>query len=100
MAAAQAGRIYYFELQDYPKAEEYFKTKKNCLAGGENRLEGMRGMLRSQYQQKKWAAAVSNAQELLKEKTRRRRQSAAYMFTARAAQDKGQYSEIQNFKVW
>lgn len=100
MAAAQAGRIYYFELQDYPKAEEYFTKLKELSAGGENRLEGMRGMLRSQYQQKKWAAAVSNAQELLKEKnTGVDDKVLAYMVTARAAQDKGQYSEaIQNFR--
>lgn len=100
MAAAQAGRIYYFELQNYPKAEEYFTKLKELSAGGENRLEGMRGMLRSQYQQKKWADAVSNAQELLKEKnTSIDDKVLAYMVTARAAQDKGQYSEaIQNFR--
>lgn len=100
MAAAQAGRIYYFELQDYPKAEEYFTKLKELSAGGENRIEGMRGILRSQYQQKKWADAVSNAKELLKEKNISTDDKVlAYMVTARAAQDKGQYSEaIQNFR--
>jgi TolA-binding protein len=100
MAASQAGRIYYFELQDYPKAEQYFIRLKELSAGGENRLEAMRGLLRSQYQQKKWADAVSNAQELLKEKnTGVDDKVLAYMVTARALQDKGQYSEaIQNFR--
>lgn len=100
MAASQAGRIYYFELQDYTKAEQYFTKLKELAAGGENRLEAMRGLLRSQYQQKKWADAVPNAQELLKEKNISVDDKVlAYMVTARSLQDKSQYSEaIQNFR--
>ncbi|HRO47299.1 tetratricopeptide repeat protein [Agriterribacter sp.] len=99
-AASQAGRIYYFELQDYPKAEQYFTTLKMLAAGGENRLEAMRGLLRSQYQQKKWAEAVGNAQELLKEKnTGVDDKVLAYMVSARADQDKGAFTEaIRNFR--
>ncbi|MBN8788939.1 MAG: tetratricopeptide repeat protein [Terrimonas sp.] len=100
MAASTAGRIYYFELQDYPKAEQYFTKLKELAAGGENRLEAMRGLLRSQYQQKKWLDAVPNAQELLKEKNISVDDKVlAYMVTARSLQDKGQFSEaIQNFR--
>jgi tetratricopeptide (TPR) repeat protein len=73
---------------------------KTLAAGGENRLEAMRGLLRSQYQQKKWEEAVANAQELLKEKnTSVDDKVLAYMTTARAEQNKSQYAEaIQNFK--
>ncbi|MFT3946104.1 MAG: tetratricopeptide repeat protein [Agriterribacter sp.] len=100
MAASTAGRLYYFELQDYPKAEQYFTKLKELAAGGENRLEAMRGLLRSQYQQKKWSDAVPNAQELLKEKNISVDDKVlAYMVTARSLQDKDQYSEaIQNFR--
>lgn len=99
-AALQAGRIYYFELKDYAKAEQYFTALKTLAAEGENRLEAMRGLLRSQYQQKKWEEAVANAQELLKEKnTSVDDKVLAYMATARADQNKSQYAEaIQNFK--
>ncbi len=100
IAASKAGRIFYFELQDYPKAEQHFNILKELAAGGENRLEAMRGLLRSQYQQKKWSEAVSNAQELLKEKNISVDDKVlAYMVTARSLQDKEQYSEaIQNFR--
>lgn len=100
MAASQAGRIYYFELQDYAKAETYFSKLKELAAGGENRIEGMRGLLRSQYQQKKWADAVANAQELLREKsTSVDDKVLAYMVTARSLQNKSQFTEaIQNFR--
>lgn len=99
-AASQAGRIYYFEIADYPKAEHYFTLLKSLAAGGENRLEAMRGLLRSQYQQKKWEEAVDNARELLKEKnTSADDKVLAYMATARALQNKGQYTEaIQDFR--
>lgn len=99
-SASQAGRIYYFELKDYAKAEQYFTVLKTLAAGGENRLEAMRGLLRSQYQQKKWEEAVANAQELLKEKnTSVDDKVLAYMTTARAEQNKSQFAEaIQNFK--
>ncbi|HRP31990.1 MAG TPA: tetratricopeptide repeat protein [Agriterribacter sp.] len=99
-AASQAGRIYYFELEDYPKAEQYFGRLKSLAASGESRMEAMRGLLRSQYQQKKWTEAVDNAQELLKEKnTSIDDKVLAFMVTARADQDRGAYAAaISNFK--
>ncbi|MBX3241240.1 MAG: tetratricopeptide repeat protein [Chitinophagaceae bacterium] len=99
-AASQAGQIYYFQLEDYEKAELYFSVLKELAAGADFRLEAMRGLLRSQYQQKKWADAVSNAQELLKEKnTSVDDKVLAYMVTARAAQTDGKYTEaIQSYR--
>ncbi len=93
-AASQAGQIYYFQLEDYEKAELYFAALKELSAGADFRLEAMRGLLRSQYQQKKWADAVPNAQELIKEKnTSVDDKVLAYMVTARAAQTAGEYAE-------
>lgn len=99
-SALQAGRIYFFELQDYPRSEQYFTILKTLAAGSENRLEAMRGLLRSQYQQNKWVEAVGNAQDLLKEKNISVDDKVlAYMVTARAEQDKHAYSEaIKNYR--
>jgi lipopolysaccharide biosynthesis regulator YciM len=45
-------------------AEKYFAQLKQIATLQENKLEAMRGLLRSQYQQKKWPEAVENAKEL------------------------------------
>ncbi len=99
-AASQAGQIYYFQLEDYEKAELYFEALKELAAGADFRLEAMRGLLRSQYQQKKWADAVPNAQELLKGKNISVDDKVlANMVTARAAQTSGKYTEaIQSYR--
>lgn len=100
MAAAQAGRIYYFELKNYEKAGQYFSLLKSLATGAENRLEAMRGLLRSQYQLKNWEEAVDNAGELLKEKNISTDDKVlAYMVTARTFQNRGQFTDaIQNFR--
>ncbi|MBS1729351.1 MAG: tetratricopeptide repeat protein [Bacteroidetes bacterium] len=67
-AALQSARIAYFELKDYTTAEQYFSMLKKIATTPENKLESMRGLLRSQYKLGKWADAVSNAQELLTQK--------------------------------
>jgi tetratricopeptide (TPR) repeat protein len=64
-----AARIYFFEQKDFAKAEASFIQLKQYASNQENKLEAMRGLLRCQYNQKKWADATTNAQELLKEKT-------------------------------
>jgi tetratricopeptide (TPR) repeat protein len=68
-ASHQAARIAYFELKDYIAAEKYFTLSKTVTGNREQRLDAMRGLLRSQYNQKKWKEAESNAEELLKEKS-------------------------------
>lgn len=67
-AILQLARIYYFEKTDYALAEQYFTSLKNIATSPENRLESMRGLLRSQYKQKKIAEATPNAQDLLAQK--------------------------------
>ncbi|MEI6949346.1 tetratricopeptide repeat protein [Paraflavisolibacter sp. H34] len=99
-AVLQAARINFFELKNYPEAEKYFAQLKQLTASQENRLEAMRGLLRSQYQQQKWAAAVDNAKELLKEKGSSSDDKAlANMAIGKSAQINGQYDvALSNFK--
>lgn len=67
-SALQTARIYYFDKQDYAKAQQYFLQTKQIAAQQENKLEAMRGLLRCQYKQQLWAEAQTNAKELLTEK--------------------------------
>jgi len=63
-----AARLNFFDLKNYEKAEKYFTLLKTYATTQENKLEAMRGLLRSQYQLQKWTDAVANANDLLKEK--------------------------------
>ena len=64
----QAARINFFYLKDYAKAEKYFTRLKDFASSQENKMEAMRGLLRSQYELKKWTDAVANAKDLLDQK--------------------------------
>lgn len=63
-AVLAAARIYFFEIRDYQKSESYFSQLKGIASTQDNRLEAMRGLLRSQYQLAKWTEAMENASEL------------------------------------
>jgi len=63
-AVLAAARIYFFEIKDYNKSEAYFEQLKTLASTQDNRLEAMRGLLRSQYQLAKWGEAMENAKEL------------------------------------
>jgi TolA-binding protein len=63
-AILSAARINFFELKNYAKAETYYTQLIQETNSQENKLEGMRGLLRSQYQLQKWTEAVANAKEL------------------------------------
>jgi tetratricopeptide (TPR) repeat protein len=64
----QAARLNFFDLKDYAKAEKYFTRLKDFASTQENKMEAMRGLLRSQYQLQKWTEATANAKELLAQK--------------------------------
>jgi TolA-binding protein len=100
-ASLQAARLNFFELQDYNKSEKYFQSAKSLASDNETRLDAMRGLLRSQYQLKKWSDATANAQELLKEKSLSNDDKVlAGMVLARARQNEGKYTEaIQQFRT-
>jgi len=63
-AILAAARINFFELKDYPKAETYYTQLGQEASSQENKMEAMRGLLRSQYQLQKWTEAVANAKDL------------------------------------
>jgi TolA-binding protein len=99
-AVLQAARINFFELKSYAEAEKYYTQLKQINSGQEARLEAMRGLLRSQYQQQKWTEAVENAKDLLTEKSISSDDKAlANMTIGKSAQINGQYDvAISNFK--
>lgn len=61
----QAARLNFFDLKQYEKAGRYYNSLKEFASTQENKLEAMRGFLRSQYQLAKWPEAQENAKELL-----------------------------------
>lgn len=96
----QAARINFFELKNYAEAEKFYAQLKQFTSSQEGRLEAMRGLLRSQYQQQKWAEAVDNAKDLLAQKGSSTDDKVlANMAIGKSAQINGQYDvAISNFK--
>jgi TolA-binding protein len=99
-SAHQAARISFFELKDYQQAEKYFTVLKSITGEREMRLDAMRGLLRSQYQLKKFEEGSSNANELLNEKSISTDDKVlASMMLGKFNQSKAQFSEaIELFK--
>ena len=91
----QAARISYFELKDYPKAEQYFAQLKTITTSQDTKLESMRGLLRCQYKLSQFNAdAMQNARDLLSEKgIAADDKMIANMVIAKAAQAGGQTSD-------
>jgi TolA-binding protein len=99
-AVLQAARINFFELKNYNEAEKYYAQLKQITASQENKLEAMRGLLRSQYQLQKWNDAAANAKDLVAQKSASADDKAlASMTIAKSAQMSGQYDvAINSFK--
>ncbi|HMG69125.1 MAG TPA: tetratricopeptide repeat protein, partial [Chitinophagaceae bacterium] len=100
-AALTAARIYFFELKNYAKSETYYTQLKQITSTQEDKLEAMRGLLRSQYEQQKWTDAVNNAKDLLNQKGSSSDDKAlANMAIAKSYQVGGQYDlAIANYKT-
>ncbi|MFI5187847.1 MAG: tetratricopeptide repeat protein [Chitinophagales bacterium] len=100
-SALTAARIYFFELKNYAKAETCYSQLKQITSTQENKLEAMRGLLRSQYEQQKWPDAVNNAKDLLNQKGSSTDDKAlANMAIAKSYQVGGQYDlAIANYKT-
>ena len=64
----QAARLNFFELKNYQHAEKYFTKLKDFATTQEDKMEAMRGLLRSQFQLEKWTDATDNAKDLLNQK--------------------------------
>ena len=96
-----AARINFFELKNYGKAETYYTQLGREASTQENKLEAMRGLLRSQYQLQKWTEAVANAKDLLTTKGSNTDDKAlANMAIAKSFAVNRQYDQaIANFKT-
>jgi TolA-binding protein len=64
----QAARINFFDLKDYARAEIFYAKLKDFASSQENKMEAMRGLLRSQFELQHWSAASDNARDLLSQK--------------------------------
>jgi len=95
-----AARITFFELKDYARAERYYNQLKQFTTAQEYKLEAMRGLLRSQYQQQKWNDAVENAKELTAAKgSSADDKTLANMAIAKSYEVSGQYNlAIENYR--
>ncbi len=67
-ALLQSARINFFNLKDYAKSEVYYAKLKDFSTTQENKMEAMRGLLRSQFELQHWSAATDNAKDLLSQK--------------------------------
>ncbi len=68
LAALEEARIWYFELQDYPKAKTAFTRLREVATTQENQLEALRGLVRTYYQTKDYTEASNISKELLTKK--------------------------------
>jgi TolA-binding protein len=100
-AVLTAARINFFELKNYARAEIYYTQLKQITSSQELKLEAMRGLLRSQYNQKKWTEAAENAKELTAAKgSSADDKMLANMVIAKSYQVGGQYDQaINSFKT-
>jgi len=96
-----AARICFFELKNYEKAEGYYIQLRKEASSQVNQLEAMRGLLRSQYQLKKWTEAAANAKDLASAKGSSTDDKAlANMAIGKSYAVNSQYDQaIANFKI-
>jgi tetratricopeptide (TPR) repeat protein len=99
-SALQAGRIYYFDFQDYNNASIYYALLKTIALQQENKLEAMRGLLRCQYKTQQFAQAAPNAAELLLQKNIATddRLMAGYVIAKNDQMDKKNQQALQGYQ--
>ncbi|MEI9810464.1 MAG: tetratricopeptide repeat protein [Bacteroidota bacterium] len=100
-AILAAARIYFFEKKDYPKAENYYVQLSQITSSQEDKLEALRGLLRSQYQQQKWTEASATGKDLVAAKgSSSDDKSLANMAIAKGYQAEGKHDlALANFKT-
>jgi TolA-binding protein len=100
-AILAAARIYFFEKKDYAKAENYYVQLSQITSSQEDKLEALRGLLRSQYQQQKWAEASATGKDLVAAKgSSTDDKSLANMAIAKSYQVEGKHDlALANFKT-
>ncbi|HEY6504750.1 MAG TPA: tetratricopeptide repeat protein, partial [Chitinophagaceae bacterium] len=100
-AILTTARIYFFEKKDYAKAETYYAQLNQITSSQEDKLEAMRGLLRCQYQQQKWADASASGKELVAAKGSSSDDKAlASMAIAKSFQVEGKHDlAVANYKT-
>ncbi|MFN4284386.1 MAG: tetratricopeptide repeat protein [Lacibacter sp.] len=100
-AAFVAARTYFFELQDYAKAQPYYEQLGMLATTEENRMESLRGNLRCLYRLKEFQKAAEVARQLLATKNPGTDDRAlANLVTGRNQQINRQYdAAIQSFRT-
>lgn len=68
LSLLEAARINYIELKDYGVAKKYFEALYKNSVSASNKLEALRGLVRSYYQIKDYSNALSISKELLASK--------------------------------
>ncbi len=68
-ATLELARIHYFELKDYAGSKKYFESMSANAVNPNNRMEALRGLVRTYYQLKDYAVANDAAKELLTQKS-------------------------------
>jgi tetratricopeptide (TPR) repeat protein len=100
-AALIAARTWYFELQDYAKAQPYYAQLRIVATTDESRVEALRGSLRCLYRLREFKQAADVARELLAGKTVANDDRAlANLVTGRNYQNNNQYDlAIQSYRA-
>lgn len=101
VAAMKTARVYFFEWRDFLKAGDRYQQLFALSTRPENKLEALRGSLRSYYQLKKWDLAAATAELLLQEKnTSADDRTLSAMSKARLFLEKQQEADAQaQFKI-
>ncbi len=68
-AALLAARLNYFNLKQYELAEKYFTILTGIATQQENKNEALKGLLRCQYKNEKWADCAKIATQIIQDKT-------------------------------
>lgn len=93
-AAQQAANINYYQVKNYEKARTYYLQLQDLSTTKENTFTATRGLLRSNYQLKRWDEVTSYAEMLLSSTNiSTDDQIIGHAYLGRAEQEQGQYDE-------
>ncbi|MVT11680.1 tetratricopeptide repeat protein [Chitinophaga tropicalis] len=100
-AAQQAANINYYQVKNYEKARTYYLQLQDLSTTKENTFTATRGLLRSNYQLKRWDEVANYAEILLSSANiSTDDQIIGHAYLGRAEQEQGQYDEaIKEHKI-
>jgi TolA-binding protein len=100
-AALQAANINYYQVKNYEKSRKYYLQLQDLSTTKENTFAATRGLLRSNYQLKRWDEVTIYAEMLLSSSNiSTDDQIMGHAYLGRAEQEEGQYDEaIKEHKI-